>query len=185
VERELAFFAQDRHGNVWNFGEYPEEFDEGKLNGAPDTWLAGLAGAKAGIHMRGIPQPGERRYLQGWSPDIDFLDCAKVLRTRLKTCTRHKCYGNVVLVDETSPLDPDGGHQRKFHAPGLGIVKVTAVDDPQPETLELVRHLRLSPEGLAEVNEKALRMDRVGRRISEVYGRASPAEHTLDAARFP
>ena len=28
-ETELAFFAQDSRGNVWNLGEYPEEFEEG------------------------------------------------------------------------------------------------------------------------------------------------------------
>src|SRR6185437_3155395 len=27
-EQELAFFAQDSRGNVWNFGEYPEEYDD-------------------------------------------------------------------------------------------------------------------------------------------------------------
>ena len=31
-EQELAFFAQDNAGNVWNFGEYPEEYDNGKLS---------------------------------------------------------------------------------------------------------------------------------------------------------
>jgi hypothetical protein len=176
IERELAFFAQDKHGNVWNFGEYPQEFEEGEFIGAPNTWIAGLVGAEAGIHMFGTPRPGDPRYLQGSAPDIDFLDCAKVLRIRPKTCTRLKCYENVLVTDETSPLDPGGGHQRKFHAPGVGIVKVTAVDDPEPETLELVKQRRLSPEGLAAVNERALRIDRFGRRTSELYGRTRPAE---------
>jgi hypothetical protein len=185
VERELAFFAQDKHGNVWSLGEYPQEFDEGKFIGAPNTWIAGLAGAKPGIHMHRTPSAGERRYLQGSAPDLDFLDCAKVLGIRPKICTRLKCYENVLVTDETSPLDPGGGHQRKFHARGVGIVKVTAVDDPEPETLELVRHRRLSPEGLAAVNDRALILDRFGRRTSEVYGRTAPAERTLVAGKLP
>ena len=42
LEGELAFFAQDDDGNVWNMGEYPEEYDdEGKFKGAPDTWITG------------------------------------------------------------------------------------------------------------------------------------------------
>src|SRR3990172_8703581 len=42
AERELAFFAQDNDGNVWNLGEYPEEFNgRGKFLGAPSTWIAG------------------------------------------------------------------------------------------------------------------------------------------------
>ena len=31
AEAELAFFAQDRTGNVWNLGEYPEEFENGSF----------------------------------------------------------------------------------------------------------------------------------------------------------
>src|SRR3954452_12550366 len=29
TEAELAFFAQDRSGTVWNVGEYPEEYPQG------------------------------------------------------------------------------------------------------------------------------------------------------------
>jgi YVTN family beta-propeller protein len=45
-EQELALFAQDDRGNLWNFGEYPEEYENGKFAGAPDTWIRG-AGARA------------------------------------------------------------------------------------------------------------------------------------------
>jgi hypothetical protein len=64
VERELAFFAQDNAENVWNLGEYPEEFEKRKFIGAPNTWIAGLAGAEAGIHMLAKPRLGATtRYL--------------------------------------------------------------------------------------------------------------------------
>ena len=43
AESELAFFAQDMHGNVWNLGEYPEEFEDGQFSGAPSTWISGVA----------------------------------------------------------------------------------------------------------------------------------------------
>src|SRR6476661_10498206 len=35
-ESELAFNAQDADGNVWNLGEYPEEYENGHLTGAPN-----------------------------------------------------------------------------------------------------------------------------------------------------
>ena len=57
-EQELAFFAQDDAGNVWNFGEYPEEYENGKLTGAPSTWIRGTGGAYGGIHMLGQPAVG-------------------------------------------------------------------------------------------------------------------------------
>jgi hypothetical protein len=65
VEGELAFFAQDDGGIVWSFGEYPEEYEEGRLQGAPDTWLTGLAGARKGVMMPSDPRPGTASYLQG------------------------------------------------------------------------------------------------------------------------
>src|SRR4051794_11792947 len=30
VEAEVAFFAQDAEGNVWEFGEHPEEYENGR-----------------------------------------------------------------------------------------------------------------------------------------------------------
>ena len=45
-ESELAFLAQDKQGTVWNIGEYPEAYEDGKLVGA-DTWISGVARAKA------------------------------------------------------------------------------------------------------------------------------------------
>ena len=57
-EQELAFFAQDDQGNVWNFGEYPEEYENGKFTGAPSTWIRGADGAYGGIHMLSQPRTG-------------------------------------------------------------------------------------------------------------------------------
>src|SRR6185503_8921516 len=76
VESELAFQAQDNDGNVWNLGEYPEVYEQGKLVGAEDTWLQGVHRAKAGVLMRAKPQVGAPSYLQGWAPEIEFRDRA-------------------------------------------------------------------------------------------------------------
>jgi uncharacterized protein with beta-barrel porin domain len=180
VESELAFFAQDNVGRVWNLGEYPEEFDQGQFLGAPNTWIAGQAGAKAGVHMLAKPRVGRQRYLQGFAPDIEFLDTAKVFNTGRRVRVPLDLYNDVVVTDETSPLDQSGGHQRKFHAPGVGIVKIDPVGDPEAETLELVKLLRLSPEQLAHVSKGALRLDNRGYQVSpDLYGQTSPAERTL------
>ncbi len=180
VESELAFFAQDNDGSVWNLGEYPEEFDEeGEFLGAPNTWIAGLAGAQAGVHMLAKPRVGGPRYLQGFAPKIEFLDIAKVFNTGRMVCVPVDCYKNVVVTVETSPLDRSGGHQRKYHAPRVGIVKVDAVGDPEGETLVLVEMRTLNPDQLEDVREKALELDNRGYQVSpDLYGQTPPAEHT-------
>src|SRR5688500_11055564 len=87
LEGELATFAQDDDGNVWNMGEYPEEYDEnGTFEDAPDTWLSGIQGARAGVHMRANPKTGTSSYRHGMAPKIGFEDLAKVFRTGQKNC---------------------------------------------------------------------------------------------------
>ena len=57
-----------------------EEYEDGEFSGAPDTWISGLDKAVPGNIMLADPQLGTPEYLQGWSPDIEFLDCAKVYK---------------------------------------------------------------------------------------------------------
>jgi|1185.fasta_scaffold33154_1 hypothetical protein len=175
-EAELAFHAQDDAGNVWNLGEYPEEHENGRFVGAPDTWIAGVAGAKAGVLMPARPRLGTPSYRQGFAPDIEFLDCAKTFATDRRTCVPGKCYDHVLVTDEWSPLDPAGGHQRKFYAPGVGNVRVGAVNDPEAETLVLVDVARLDPRASAEACERALRLERRAYRVSDVYRHTPPME---------
>jgi hypothetical protein len=181
VESELAFHAQDRHRNVWHFGEYPEDYENGKFVGAPDTWIAGLAGAKSGILMLAKPRVGTPAYLQGLARAIEFVDCAKVLKTGLKTCIPGKCYSNVLLIDEWNPLVPEDGHQRKYYAPRVGNVRVGFVGGPEHETLVLAKVAHLCAKALAEVREAALKLDRRAYRVSKLYRHTPPAEHTLRA----
>ena len=99
VESELSFFAQDEDGNVWNLGEYPEEFEGGKFIGAPSTWITGEAGAEAGIHMAGRPRVSSRLYVQGFAPEIDFLDCANVVQKGGQVCVEAGCFDNILVTN--------------------------------------------------------------------------------------
>jgi hypothetical protein len=183
AERELAFFAQDDDGNVWNLGEYPEEFEDGHFLGAPNTWIAGLRDAEGGIHMLNRPRVGQD-WLQGFAPEIDFLDCATVVSKSEQVCVPVSCYDRALLTHERSPLDLESGIQTKYHAPGVGIVQVGAVDDPEGETLVLTNLTRLDPEALAVASNEALKLDERGRIVSEVYGQAPPAR-APPGARLP
>jgi hypothetical protein len=168
-EAELAFFAQDNDGNVWSMGEYPEEYSDGVFDGAPNTWISGLGGARAGIMMLADPKLGGPRYEQGFAPAIDFLDCAKVFSKNGRVCVPAACYSGVLVTDENSPLEPDDAHQRKSYAPGVGNVKISAVNDPEGETLQLTKVDRLSRTALALTDLVALTLDVRGHRVSDVY----------------
>jgi hypothetical protein len=174
AEAELAFFAQDDDGHVWNLGEYPEEYEDGFFIGAPSTWIAGAGDAEGGIHMLNSPSLGDF-YLQGSVPSIEFLDCAEVFAEEQEVCVPTGCYTDVLVTHETSPLDPQGGTQTKAHAPGVGIVEVGAIDDPEGETLVLVEINQLDAAGLDAAREAALTLDvRAYRTASAVYGGTPP-----------
>jgi hypothetical protein len=174
AEAELAFFAQDDDGNVWNLGEYPEEYEDGFFAGAPSTWIAGVGDAEGGVHMLDYPWFGAF-YLQGSVPSIQFLDCAEVVAKHQQVCVPVACYDDVLVTHETSPLDPAGGIQTKAHAPGVGIVEVGAIDDPEGETLVLTAINHLDAAGLDAAREAALTLDvRAYRFASAVYGGTPP-----------
>jgi hypothetical protein len=176
-EAELRFEAQDDAGNIWNLGEYPEEWEDGKFSAAPDVWLAGLADAQPGNSMMGNPQLGTPEYLQGWAPEIEFLDCARVFQMQQTTCVPAAgCYNDVMITDEHSPLEPDSGHQRKYYAPGVGNVHVTAVDDPEGETLVLTKVSQLSQEDLAKARAEALELEKRAYKANRVYRQTQPAD---------
>lgn len=185
LEGELAFQAQDDDGNLWNFGEYPEEYGEqGKFDGAPDTWIAGLAGAKAGILMRAAPRVGTSSYRQGLAPEIEFADRARVYATGQRNCVPVKCYENVLVTDETNPLEPADGHQRKYYAPGVGNIRAAPVGGKEKEVLVLIKVVRLGPKALADVRREALKLDKrayVSRK--DLYRHTPPAERTASDRR--
>ena len=165
-EIELAFFAQDGEKNVWSFGEYPEEFDA-ETGGfiAPNVWFAGEGEgepAQAGVLVPGDPSRGTRWHLQGWSADIDFLDCGQVFKMG-QTLGNPNCANGVckdVMVEkERSPLARQGGIQYKYYAPGVGLVQIGAVGDQENETLKLVA--RADIRGTAEWDRVLAEVDRL------------------------
>jgi hypothetical protein len=173
-EQELAFFAQDNQGNVWNFGEYPEEYEGGKFTGAPSTWIRGADGAYGGIHMLSQPQLG-MKYREGLVPAIEFDDVSVVTRTGAQTCLAGHCYQQVLVVDETSPNDPTSGHQIKYYAPRTGLIKVGARGGDSQEFLTLTGVRHLGPADMAKIRAEVLAMDKRAYKV-KVYRTTAPAQ---------
>jgi hypothetical protein len=176
AEAELAFKAQDNAGNVWNLGEYPEEYENGEFLGAPSTWISGLGQAEGGLLMEGAPKVEPTYYSQGIVPPIDFLDCARVVKLNQQKCTPVDCYKSVQVTHERAPLAPEEGIHRKYYAAGVGNVLINAIaNDPEGETLVLSEVRQLSQQELDEINRTALTMDRRAYRVNSLYRRTAPA----------
>lgn len=178
AESELAFFAQDDLGNLWMMGEYPEEYDPdtGVFQGAPSTWIPGIDGAIPGTLMLANPTLGGGYYLQGRSPSIRFLDCAKVYQTGLNVCVPVGCYSNVLETDERGPLEQQSGHQRKYYAAGIGNIRNDFVGDKNGEVLTMTQRRQLSRNELKDVRRAVLDQDARGYKFSAVYAQTAPAQ---------
>ena len=172
VEWELAFFAQDDDRNIWLMGEYPEEWEEGRPAGAPDTWIAGVQGARAGLHMRADPRTGTSSYLQGWAPVIEFNDTARIAETNAQTCVPAGCYDSVLVTSEWNPTEPKA-FQLKYYAAGVGNVRVgfAGAKEKDHEVLELTEVEHLSAAELTKVRGESLGLERRAYTVSKgVYG---------------
>jgi hypothetical protein len=171
AEGELAFDAQDDAGNVWSYGEYPEEFEPKKPPVAPATWFPGLAGAKPGILMLAAPRPGGASYLQGLAPKIQFADRGRVVKKLKRMCVPAGCYKDVIVIEEWTPEEP-GAKQLKYHAPGVGTIRVGFESGAQRESLVLERVEQLDAGDLAQVHKQVQAIDKRGYQVKpNLYGR--------------
>lgn len=178
AEAELAFFAQDNLGNVWHLGQYPEEYEDGKLAATP-AWLHGLEDAKAGIVMKKAPRLGTRDYSQGFAPapDVHWVDRAQVFKVNQRTCVPFRCFDGVLVTREFEPDKPDA-FQLKYYARGVGNVRVgwAGSKDKDRETLVLADVVQLDQKGLAAARAAALKLEQNAYRNSkDVYAHTSPA----------
>jgi hypothetical protein len=176
-ESEIAFFAQDKAGNVWLLGEYPEEYENRKVVDAP-TWISGRKGARAGIAMLADPQLGTPDYAQGFAPPpVEFKDRARVYRKGQKTCVPVKCYKDVLVIEEFEKGEP-GMFHLKYYAPKVGLVKVgwRGAREEEKETLALVKRQQLSSKALTNARKEALKLDNRAYKRSEVYRKTPPAK---------
>jgi hypothetical protein len=178
VEPELVFFAQDDDGNVWTLGQYPEEYEDGKVVETP-AWLAGFEGAKAGLVMRAAPAPGMPDWSQGLGPKVEYADRAKVRKVGEQTCVPVGCYKDVLVIEEWDAADP-AARQLKYYASGVGNVRVGwAGTDEEKEVLVLTNVAQLSPAVLAATDNEALQLEqRAYQRSKDLYGRTAPAQRS-------
>jgi hypothetical protein len=124
-EDTVDWFAQDRAGTVWNFGEETRKrADDGTFSPA-GSWEAGVKGAQPGVVMPADPSPGapyRQEYLPGEAEDM-----ARVLSIDESLQVPYGSYVQVVVTRDWSPLDP-GVAEHKHYAPGIGLIREEAVE---------------------------------------------------------
>ena len=122
AEDTLDYFAQDKQGNVWYFGEDSKEIQNGQVVSTEGSWEAGVNGAKPGFIMPASPQVGFS-YLQEFAQQDQAVDQAEVLSLNESITVPAGSFTNVLKTKETSQVEP-GAVENKFYAPGVGEILV-------------------------------------------------------------
>lgn len=125
------WFAQDRDGNVWYFGEFSQTFENGSPTGSPGSWEAGVGDAQPGIIMKAQPQVGDT-YFQEFAPGV-AQDMAQVLSTIRSVTVPHGPYSQVLVTKEWTALESNSV-EHKSYALGIGLI----MEEKGSERLELI-----------------------------------------------
>jgi hypothetical protein len=134
TEDTLDWFAQDKDGNVWYFGENTAELEDGLITTIDGTFMAGVDGDKPGIIMKAHPAVGDF-YRQEFSLG-NAEDEAETLGLNASVTVPYGSFRHCLRSQETTPLEPDL-FEDKFYAPGVG--NVLTVDEETGERCELVQ----------------------------------------------
>lgn len=136
IEDTYDWFAQDKAGNVWYFGEATKALDDktGQLTDTKGAWEAGVDGALPGIIMKAAPTVGDsyrQEYYKGSAEDQ-----ADVVKTGESITTTAGTFTDTVRTKDYTALDTTVVEEKLFAA-GVGFVYVEHVKGP-PEKIELV-----------------------------------------------
>jgi hypothetical protein len=141
VEYTEEWFAQDRTGNVWYFGEDTTSYADGK----PDkhgSFEAGANGAEPGVQMPAKPKAGMRFRLEGGykTGAADHTEILSVGREQVEVPFRHFGRNRIVMMRDSSPLAPRVS-ELWFYAKGVGgVLALDISDGDHREELVSFRH---------------------------------------------
>jgi hypothetical protein len=132
-EDTLDYFAQDKQGNVWYFGETTAEYVSGQPVSTAGSWIAGKDGAKPGIIMPASPSLGKtyrQEFLLGEAEDI-----ARIEERGVRVKVPFGAFDNALKTFDFTPLEPEV-REHKFYVRGVGLV--LTIDRVTGEREELV-----------------------------------------------
>jgi hypothetical protein len=131
------WYAQDKDGNIWYFGENTATIENGKKD-TSGSFEAGRNGADAGIAMAAHPYVGltyREEYYKGHAEDR-----TKVLALDQQVQAPAGHFTGAILTDDYSPLEPTVS-EYKLYAKGVGpVVAVSVSGEAEREDLVSYSH---------------------------------------------
>ena len=113
------WYAQDRDGNVWYFGEAVGNYKNGKLVDYAGTWEAGVNGAKPGIIMPAEPKVGltyQQEHAKGKAEDM-----GTIIGLRKKVKVPYGTLDDCLQIRDWSRIEKTA-NEYKYYCPAVGFV---------------------------------------------------------------
>jgi hypothetical protein len=141
AERTSDWYAQDRSGTVWYFGEATAELNaKGRVVSREGSWQSGVDGARAGVIMPGRPRTGQSFRQEHYPGHAE--DHFRVLTLSAHVSVPYVTSTRALLTEEWTPLEP-GVRDHKVYVRRVGLVKEQTVKGGS-ERAELVSVRRSS-----------------------------------------
>ncbi len=140
IEITDDWYAQDRCGNVWYFGEATTEYENGKPVSTEGSFEAGVDRAQPGVIVPAHPKSGmsyRQEYYEGHAEDRGEVVS---LREQVEVPFGHFSRGKVLMTRDLNPLEPKV-LEYKFYARGIGLVLAIGVSG-NADREELVRYVK-------------------------------------------
>jgi hypothetical protein len=125
IEETYDWYAQDKDGNVWYFGEEAKDYENGVVVSTGGSWEAGKDGALPGIIMKATPQVGDAYRQEYYAGEAE--DMAEVISLTESTTVPYGSYENVLMTKDWTPLEP-GIAENKYYATGVGLIQEVLVE---------------------------------------------------------
>lgn len=137
-EQTLDWYAQDKQGNVWYFGEDSKDYDNGEVISTKGSWEAGVDGALPGIVMKANPSVGETYRQEYYTGEAE--DWAVVLSLSESVSLPIGSYSDMLMTNEWSALDTPPVYEHKYYAKGVGFVMTKYLEGGFELKLTEIRH---------------------------------------------
>lgn len=134
IEETFDWYAQDKEGNVWYFGEDSREMEDGKVVSTEGSWESGVDGARPGIIMKANPAIGDsyrQEYYEGEAEDM-----AEVIAFGESVTVPFGSFSNILKTYEWSPLEPDAKENKYYSSEAGGVILEASFDGK--ERVELI-----------------------------------------------
>lgn len=122
-EDTYDWYAQDKHSNLWYFGENTKSRTDSGWS-TEGSWQAGVNGGCAGIAMWAHPEQhlGQRYYQEFLKGEAE--DQAEVVDTNGTAKVYYGTFTHCIVTKETTRLEP-GVVEHKYYYAGVGQVLTT------------------------------------------------------------